>query len=89
LNRDQFNHFLLGLIVISFLGSMFNLGKVKTRGKRAYMLSAAFIVFALGCYLFMIQASTVLLGVVGAVMFVLIALDALFRMGQRPTEPKR
>ena len=87
MNRDQFDSYLTGIIGISVLGALFNLGKIGKRGVRAYILSGAFLMFALGALLLRADANRILIGIVCFVTVCLLIADVILRMGRAPREP--
>lgn len=75
--------FLDAAILICVLMTFVNLARAKSRGNSAYYLGSAFLVLGGTIYAYLSQAPNAVIGLGGAIVFVLLVCDFVYR-ARRP-----
>jgi hypothetical protein len=80
LSQQQYSQYLFCVILIALAGALFNAAKIKTRGKSAMYLGTAFLSLASAVFVLRLGGNMLLVEAFGALTFVLLMADGIFRL---------
>lgn len=74
------------VVLICAAMALFNLARNKSRGASAFLMAAAFLVLGATVYAYTVNVSMPFVGLGGAIVFLLLAADMLFRINKERNE---